>query len=423
MANKRVLSVFTLNCLQTGHWVRVDNNAMMDWAYVLVMVQRQTDCCGLSCQDDPVVWQFFWQLAAGCLTILEMAVDDRCCPTRSFILEPSVYTSSCDPRASWYSLNLGLGFLSGDHTFAYSFNEVVSLVIVIVHSWWKVGCPQGADSALVMPDIAEPSSISECPNLPKVNDEQPQKSASVKPHSAGSSSRSDCSRLPAADEAQPKKSAAVKPNITEPSSNPDCPSPSPINDAQSNKSASLKPVMTKTFPDSDCPSLCLVNNEQPRNSASVTPDTAEPPSSFECPIFFPSRWWTAQKSLSGTSCNSSSRSDCSWFPAVDKEQPRKLAALKLNNSGSFPSTDCPNSSPTNDEQPNKSEQVKKKPCLFCGVLQSQLARHMKLKLKTNLICLQSWLEEDHGHFVENYNHRCHVTWNWSIKVSPMFQKS
>ena len=42
-------------------------------------------------------------------------------------------------------IELSLDLLSGDHTFAYSFNEVVSLGIVIVRSWWKVGCPQGAD--------------------------------------------------------------------------------------------------------------------------------------------------------------------------------------------------------------------------------------------------------------------------------------
>ena len=39
MANKRVLGVFTLNCLQTGHWVRVDYYIMMDWAHVFVIVQ------------------------------------------------------------------------------------------------------------------------------------------------------------------------------------------------------------------------------------------------------------------------------------------------------------------------------------------------------------------------------------------------
>ena len=221
MANRRVLSVFTLNCLQTGHWVRVDNNAVMDWAYVLVMVQRQTDGCGLSCEDDAAVWQFFGQLAAGCLTILEMAVDDRWCP-HSLVHFGAISVYFIMWSACFMILiELSLGCLSGDHTFTYSFDEVMPLGIVIVHSWWKVGCPQGADSALVMPDIAKPSSISGCPNLPKVDDEQPQKSASVKPHSAGSSSRSDCSRLPAADEEQSKKSAAVKPNITEPTFNPD----------------------------------------------------------------------------------------------------------------------------------------------------------------------------------------------------------
>ena len=178
-----------------------------------------------------------------------------------------------------------------------------------------------------------------------------------------------------------KEISCSETKYNEPSFNPACPSPSPINDAQSKKSASLKPVMTKTFPDSDCPRLCLVNNEQPRNSASVIPDTAEPPSSFECPDFSPvDDEQPRNHSVEPHATGSSSRSDCSWFPAVDKEQPRKSAALKPNNSGSFTSTDYPNSSPTNDEQPNKSEQVKK-PCLYCGVLQSQLARHMKLKPK------------------------------------------
>ena len=36
MANKRVLSVFILNCLQTRHWVRVDHYIVMDWAHVKV---------------------------------------------------------------------------------------------------------------------------------------------------------------------------------------------------------------------------------------------------------------------------------------------------------------------------------------------------------------------------------------------------
>ena len=80
MANKRVLGVFTLNCLQTGHWVRVNYHIMMDWVHVFVIVQCQTYGCSLSCKDGAVVWQSYGQLAAGCLTILEMAIDDRRCP-------------------------------------------------------------------------------------------------------------------------------------------------------------------------------------------------------------------------------------------------------------------------------------------------------------------------------------------------------
>ena len=53
---------------------------MVDWAHVLVIVQCQTDGCILSCKDGAVVWQSFGQLAAGCLPILEMAVDNRRSP-------------------------------------------------------------------------------------------------------------------------------------------------------------------------------------------------------------------------------------------------------------------------------------------------------------------------------------------------------
>ena len=42
-------------------------------------------------------------------------------------------------------IELSLGFLSGDHAFTYSFNEVVSLGNIVMRSWWKIGCPQGAD--------------------------------------------------------------------------------------------------------------------------------------------------------------------------------------------------------------------------------------------------------------------------------------
>ena len=145
MANKRVLGVFTLNCLQTGHWVRVDYHIVMDWAHVLVIVQYQTDGCSLSCKDGAVVGQSFGQLTAGCLTILEMAVDDRRYPNSlvhfGAISVDFIMWSLCFMKL----IELSLGFLSGDHAFTYSFNEVVSLGIIVMRSWWKVGCPQGAN--------------------------------------------------------------------------------------------------------------------------------------------------------------------------------------------------------------------------------------------------------------------------------------
>ena len=129
MANKRVLGVFTLNCLQTGHWVRVDCYIMMDWAHVLVIVQCQTDGCSLSCKDGAIVKQTFGQLGAGCLTILEMAVDDRRCPHSlvhfGAISVDFIMWSLCFTKL----VELSLGFLSRDHAFTYSFNEVVSLGI------------------------------------------------------------------------------------------------------------------------------------------------------------------------------------------------------------------------------------------------------------------------------------------------------
>ena len=74
-----------------------------------------------------------------------MAVDDRRCPhslvhfgaiSVDFIVWSLCFT---------ILIELRLGLLSGDHAFAHSFNEVVSLGIVIMRSWWKVGCPKGKD--------------------------------------------------------------------------------------------------------------------------------------------------------------------------------------------------------------------------------------------------------------------------------------
>ena len=125
MTNKRVLGFFTLNCQQTGYWVRVDYYIVMNWTHLSVIVQCQSDGCSLSCKDDAVVWLSFGQLAAGCLTILEMVVDDHCCPHSPH----PFWSHQCKHHHGILVLRLiefSLGFLSGDHTFAHSFSEVVS---------------------------------------------------------------------------------------------------------------------------------------------------------------------------------------------------------------------------------------------------------------------------------------------------------
>ena len=117
----------------------------MNWTHVSVKVQCQSDACSLTSKDGAVVWQSFGQLAAGCLTILEMAVDDRRCP------HSIVHFGAISVNFIMWSLcftiliEFSLGFFSGVHTFALSFNEVGSLGIVIMRSWWKAGCPHVAD--------------------------------------------------------------------------------------------------------------------------------------------------------------------------------------------------------------------------------------------------------------------------------------
>ena len=143
MTNKRVLGVFTLNCLQTRHWVRVDYYIVMNWTHVSVIVQCQSDGCSLSSKDGAIVWRSFGQLAAGCLTILEMAVDDSRCP-HSLIHFGAICVNFIMWSLCFMMLfEFSLGFFSGGHRFAHSFNEVMSLRIVIMRSWWKAECPQG----------------------------------------------------------------------------------------------------------------------------------------------------------------------------------------------------------------------------------------------------------------------------------------
>ena len=77
---ERVVSIFAFNCLQARHWVRVDYDIVLYRIHVSIIIQCRCDCCCLSSKYGTVIWESFGQLAASRLTILEMAVDDRCCP-------------------------------------------------------------------------------------------------------------------------------------------------------------------------------------------------------------------------------------------------------------------------------------------------------------------------------------------------------
>ena len=83
-------AVFPLHRLQAGYWVRVDYYIMVNRIHVPVIVQCQIDGCSINSKDGAVVWQSFRAMAVGCLTILEMEVDDCSWPPLSFIFEPSV---------------------------------------------------------------------------------------------------------------------------------------------------------------------------------------------------------------------------------------------------------------------------------------------------------------------------------------------
>ena len=145
MTNKGVLGVFTFNCLQTGLWVRVDYHIGVNWTDVSVTVQCQSDGRNPSCKDGAVVCQSFGQLVICCLTNLEIEVDDRRCP------QSPVHFGAITVNFIVWSLCFAIliefsrSFLSGDHIFAYFFNEVVSLGIIIVRFLWKAGYPLGAD--------------------------------------------------------------------------------------------------------------------------------------------------------------------------------------------------------------------------------------------------------------------------------------
>ena len=123
---------------------------MGNWTHAPVVVQCQTDGCSLSSKDGAVVWQSFAQLAAGCLTFLEMAVDDCRCP--HILVHFGVISGVNFIVWSLYFtivIELSLGFLFGEYTCAHPLNDVF-LGTLFVRSWWNAGCPHGqTNSALI----------------------------------------------------------------------------------------------------------------------------------------------------------------------------------------------------------------------------------------------------------------------------------
>ena len=145
LANERIVGIFALNCLQARHWVRVDYDIVLYRTHVPIVVQCQGDGCCLSSKDGTVIWESLGQLAVSHLTILEMAVDDRCCPyslvnLRSVSVDFIMWSLSIAILSEF-----GLSLFSCNHTFAHPFNEAVSLRIVFMCSWRKGRRPHGAD--------------------------------------------------------------------------------------------------------------------------------------------------------------------------------------------------------------------------------------------------------------------------------------
>ena len=111
----------------------VDNSSVPMW---LFLPQQQRWYCYLG---------VFWTAGASLLAILEMAVDDRCCP-HSLVNLRSVSVDFIMRSLSIAILfEFGLSLFSCDHTFAHPFNEAVSLRIVFMCSWRKGWYLQGAD--------------------------------------------------------------------------------------------------------------------------------------------------------------------------------------------------------------------------------------------------------------------------------------
>ena len=120
--------------LQAGHRVRVNYYIMsnhVEYSIATMMAVASVKMVLLFCN-------IFGHVATGCLTILEMAIED------CRFLHPLVHLGSVSVHFIIWSLSctirieFDLGLLSGDHTFAHSVNEVVSPICVYVSYMYHI---------------------------------------------------------------------------------------------------------------------------------------------------------------------------------------------------------------------------------------------------------------------------------------------
>ena len=143
LANERVVSIFAFNCLQARHWVREDYDIVLYRIHVPIIVQCQCDCCCLSSKDGTVIWESFGQLAASRLTILQLAVDDRCCP-HSLVNLRSVSVDFIMWSLSIVILfEFGLSLFSCDNTAGYArfdcsiYNALILPCVFLCQLLWQ----------------------------------------------------------------------------------------------------------------------------------------------------------------------------------------------------------------------------------------------------------------------------------------------
>ena len=100
------------------------------------------------------------QTVASYLTTLEMTVDDHCCTHSRIHIGSIVIDFIMWSLGVTILIEFDLHFLSGNHTFAYSFYEVLSRRVVFMCSQWDLGCLTGQiKSTLISADAMAASTL------------------------------------------------------------------------------------------------------------------------------------------------------------------------------------------------------------------------------------------------------------------------